>query len=104
MTNPVDLFRQGPMVPDSKSGIDAKKSVETARDFEAVFLTQFVDQMMKTTGKTAFGGEKQAEMWRSFMSEAVAQHLVEQGGLGLTGHVEHMINAYTQAPTKGRQP
>ncbi|NEK23827.1 hypothetical protein GV827_15625 [Sulfitobacter sp. JBTF-M27] len=104
MTNPVDLFRQAPLPLQEKGSLDAAKSVETARDFEAVFLTQFVDQMMKTTGDTAFGGEKQAEMWRSFMSEAVAKHLVEQGGLGLTGHVEKMINAYVQTPTKGQEP
>ena len=71
-------------------------ATRTAQEFEAVFLTQFVDQMMKTTGETAFGGKEHAEMWRSFMSEAVAKHLVEQGGLGLSGHVEKLISAYTQ--------
>ena len=50
---------------------------------------------MKTAGDTAFGGKDQAEMWRSFMSEAVAKHLVEQGGLGLAGSVEQMMNAYS---------
>jgi len=103
MTNTIDLLRQSPLPVQDKSGIETSKSADTARDFEAVFLTQFVDQMMKTTGDTAFGGEQQADMWRSFMSEAVAKHLVEQGGLGLTGHVEQMINAYSQSPTKGQE-
>lgn len=75
---------------------DATRAEETAKDFEAVFLSQFVDQMMKTTGNAAFGGEKQAEMWRSFMSDAVAKHLVEQGGLGLSGQVKQMLSAYSQ--------
>ena len=56
---------------------------------------EFVDEMMKTAGATAFGDEHQAEMWRSFMSEAVAKHLVEQGGVGLSGSVSQMIGAYT---------
>ncbi|SFE85975.1 Rod binding protein [Sulfitobacter brevis] len=88
-----------PPAPPAGQNIDAAKAHQTAKEFESVFLTQFVDEMMKTTGDTAFGGPDQAEMWRSFMSEAVANHLVEQGGLGLTGSVEKMLNAYTQ-PTK----
>lgn len=80
----------------AKTDHDARQAEQTAKDFEAVFLSQFVDQMMKTAGSTAFGGEKQAEMWRSFMSEAVAGHLVEQGGLGLSGQIKQMLSAYTQ--------
>ncbi len=86
----------------TKAAMKQAKSTQTAHEFEAVFLTQFVDQMMKTAGDTAFGGEDQAEMWRSFMSEAVAKHLVEQGGLGLAGSVEQMMNAYTR--NTGPQP
>lgn len=73
-----------------------QRADQAAKDFEAVFLTQFVDQMMKTTGSATFGSEKNAEMWRSFMSEAVAKQLVEQGGLGLTGQVRQMLSAYTE--------
>ena len=83
----------------TKGAMDQAQSAETANDFEAIFLTQFVDQIMKTAGDTAFGGEDQAEMWRSFMSEAVAKHLVEQGGLGLAGSVEQMMNAYARGTT-----
>ena len=79
---------QGTQPVTGKATADQAKAAETAKEFEAVFLTQFVDQMMKTAGDTAFGGKDQAEMWRSFMSEAVAKHLVEQGGLGLAGSVE----------------
>lgn len=70
------------------------KSTEASKEFEAIFLGQFVDEMMKTAGATAFGDEHQTEMWRSFMSEAVAKHLVEQGGFGLSGSVKQMIGAY----------
>lgn len=91
------LFSQGSEPLKVKAAVEQAKSTQTAHDFEAVFLTQFIDQMMKTAGDTAFGGEDQAEMWRSFMSEAVANHLVEQGGLGLAGSVEQMMKAYVQS-------
>lgn len=80
---------------------DSQRNEQVAKDFEAVFLTQFVDQMMKTTGSAAFGGDKNAQMWRSFMSEAVAKHLVEQGGLGLSGQVRQMLSAYTETQRDG---
>lgn len=100
MSNLTSLLAQGSQPTISKATIDQAKSTQTAKDFEAVFLTQFVDEMMKTTGETAFGGKDQAEMWRSFMSEAVAKHLVEQGGLGLAGSVEQMMAAYTSSTTQ----
>jgi len=91
-----NLLGLGALPAQTKTDMAALKATETAKDFEAVFLTQFVDQMMKTAGDTAFGGKDQAEMWRSFMSEAVAKHLVEQGGLGLAGSVRNMLGAYTR--------
>ena len=99
MSDLTDLLAQEAQPLRTKAAIVQAKSAQTADDFEAVFLTQFVDQMMKTAGDTAFGGQDQAEMWRSFMSEAVAKHLVEQGGLGLAGSVEQMMNAYARGTT-----
>ena len=73
--------------PNNKDEVLGKK-------FEAVFLTQFVDQMMKTVDPSAFGGDKQAEMWRSFMSEALAEQLAENGGFGFSANVTDAISAY----------
>ena len=73
------------------------RAAETGKEFEKVFLTQFVDEMIKTAGPAVFGGEDQADMWRSFMSEAVTSQLVEQGGLGFSGSVTQMLDAYGQA-------
>jgi Rod binding domain-containing protein len=70
------------------------KDEALGKKFEAVFLTQFVDQMMKTVDPSAFGGEKQAEMWRSFMSEALAEQLAENGGFGFSANVTDAISAY----------
>ena len=92
----------GPL-PPAEAAQDARAR-KTAQEFEAVFLTQFVDEMMKTAGSTAFGNEKQAEMWRSFMSDAVAEHLVAQGGLGLSAPVAKMIAAYAQSSEVAKEP
>lgn len=104
MTTLTDLLSSSNVLSGQLRAPQETQTAQTAEDFEAVFLTQFVDEMMKTSSSTAFGGEKQAEMWRSFMSEAVAKHLVEQGGLGLAGSVNQILEAYTTnttPPTEG---
>jgi Rod binding domain-containing protein len=70
----------------------SREEVQSAKDFETVFLQQFVDEMMKTVDKGT--GEKDGQMWRSFMSEAISKNLVDQGGLGLAQNVQQMMAAY----------
>lgn len=64
------------------------------RDFEAVFLSQFVDQMMKTVDYGPASGGQGAEMWRSFLSDALAERLADRGGLGLGDSIGRMLAAY----------
>ncbi len=82
----------------SAQGQNAQKSAQddAAEGFETIFLTQLVDQMMKTVDTSAFGGEKQAEIWRSFLSEAIAEKLTDQGGLGFGNSVKQAITSYEQ--------
>ncbi|MDC0739468.1 hypothetical protein N6L24_14360 [Cognatishimia sp. SS12] len=72
----------------------SEKELQSAKEFEAVFLSQFVDEMMKTVDMGAATGGKDAHMWRSFMSEALSESLVEQGGLGLAANIQQMMTAY----------
>ncbi|MDK3016717.1 rod-binding protein [Pseudodonghicola flavimaris] len=67
---------------------------ETAEAFEAVFISQFVDQMMKTVDYGPAAGGQGAEIWRSFLSEAMAEQLAERGGLGLSDNIGRMLAAY----------
>lgn len=71
-----------------------EKELESAKEFEAVFLSQFVDEMMKTVDVGVSTGGKDGEMWRSFMSDALSQGLVDRGGLGLAANIGQVISAY----------
>lgn len=73
-------------------GAVTSDEVEAAKEFEAVFLSQFVDEMLKTVDMGT--GENDAQMWRSFMSEALSKSLVDQGGLGMAANVQQMMAAY----------
>lgn len=70
----------------------SQEEVESAKEFEAVFLSQFVDEMLKAVDMGT--GKNDGQMWRSFMSEALAKNLVDQGGLGLATNVQQMMAAY----------
>jgi len=70
------------------------EEVRLAREFEAVFLSQFVDEMMKTVDYGPAAGGRGAEMWRSFLSRAMADKLAEDGGLGLSASIGQVLNAY----------
>jgi peptidoglycan hydrolase FlgJ len=87
--DPLARARQPTAAPEA-----TEQEKETARAFEAVFLSQFVGQMMETVDAEAMGGGKQAEMWRSFLSDAVAESIVDQGGLGIATSIEQMLAAY----------
>ena len=73
----------------------ATPAAEKAREFEAVFLTQMVDQMMGTVkiGGIGSGGHAE-EMWRGVLAQAVADEIAGQGRTGLAQGVETAISAY----------
>lgn len=75
-----------------QKGAVSADEVAAAKEFEAVFLSQFVDEMLKTVDMGT--GEQDGQMWRSFMSEALSKSLVDQGGLGMASNVEQMMAAY----------
>ena len=55
----------------------------TARDFEAMFLTQSFEQSFKTLPATAFGGGEAGETWRHFLARAIADQVADQGSTGI---------------------
>jgi len=75
-----------------KNGVLDQKEIESAKEFEAVFLSQFVDEMLKDVDMGT--GQNDGQMWRSFMSEALAQNMVDQGGLGVAANIQQMMAAY----------
>ncbi len=95
MSDIAALNALGPNAPQTApSGKLTEKELQSAKDFEAVFLSQFVDELMKTVDMAGTAGGKDSQMWRSFMSEALSKSLVERGGLGLAGNIEQMMAAY----------
>ncbi|WP_309605205.1 rod-binding protein [Phenylobacterium sp.] len=69
----------------------AKRSqiAETARKFEASFLSIMVQQMFEGVDTAApFGGGPGESMFKSFMSEAIAGKMTKAGGVGVAASVQ----------------
>ncbi|EAU45415.1 hypothetical protein [Salipiger bermudensis] len=66
------------------------------KEFEAMFLTQMVDEMLKQVEIGDFGGGQAEENWRFFLAEAFSREIVDQGGAGLSASLERALSAYSQ--------
>jgi flagellar protein FlgJ len=57
----------------------------TAQEFEASFLSIMLQEMFQEVDVSApFGGGQGEEMFKSFLSDAMAKQMVKAGGVGLT--------------------
>lgn len=65
-----------------------------AQEFEAMFLTQMVDEMLKQVDMGEFGGGPGAEQWRYFLAEAFGKEIAAQGGAGIAQGVASALRAY----------
>ena len=58
---------------------------KTAKDFEASFLNVMYQSMFKDVGAdNPYGGGQGEEMWKSFLTDAMAKQTVKRGGIGLS--------------------
>jgi Rod binding domain-containing protein len=53
------------------------------RDFEAVYLTNFVQSMLPDESEDVYGKGNAGEMWKSMMAEQLGTTIAESGGVGI---------------------
>ena len=56
---------------------------KTAEDFEAVFLSQMMEQMLGETTESSFGGGPGENAFKSMLNEEYAKVMAKAGGIGL---------------------
>ena len=60
----------------------------TSKEFEATFLSSMMQNMFSgLTTSAPFGGGPGEDMWKSFMSDAMAKQMSKAGGVGLASSV-----------------
>ncbi len=61
---------------------------KTAENFEASFLSVMLGEMFKGVGEGEFGGGQGAQMFQSFMTDAMSKQMAKAGGVGLASSVQ----------------
>ena len=72
---------------------------KTAKEFESVFISQFMGSMFQgisTDGPT--GGGQGEEMFRSLMIDQYSKSIEQRGGFGLAAAVQRQLLKHQEAP------
>ncbi|MBL8779403.1 MAG: rod-binding protein [Alphaproteobacteria bacterium] len=75
--------------------VERMKDVDaTARDFEAVFISQMFEQMFADVKTDGLGGGGSGErIFRSMMVQEIGRQMANQGGMGLADTVKRELIA-----------
>jgi flagellar protein FlgJ len=82
------LLAQANKAPD----IDMSRIDETAKDFEAMFLSEMLKPMFETVKvNETFGGGKGEEIFSGFLRDEYSKMLSIQGGIGIAALVKEQL-------------
>jgi len=85
LTVSADLLRPAGTAP---TAVNRDKIEETAKAFEATFISQMLKPMFEGLSTDGlFGGGQGEATWRSFMLDEMAKSTVKAGGIGLSNTV-----------------
>ncbi len=94
--SPPPQARTAPPTSIATTRSEAIDADRAAFEFEVVFLSQAVEEMMRHTSAGDFGGGHGEEAWRSFLARAFAEEIASHGGTGIARSVAAGIAAYGQ--------
>lgn len=80
--------------------LTAAQAEKTAKEFEAVFLSQAFKSMFENVSMGSFGSSHATETWKSFLGQEYAKTVAETGVTGISQSVASKISAYTAQENK----
>ena len=86
-----------PVAPSTGAQVAVHRGTDearVAREFEAMLLSQAVDQMLDTVEIGAMGGGFAEETWRSFLARAIAEEIAGTGATNISESVQSAIAGY----------
>lgn len=100
--NAMSLVRNAPLnKPQTGTSPEAMK--KAAKEFESVFVSQFLGSMfdgIQTDGM--FGGGQGEQMFRSMMLDQYGQKISDQGGFGVADAITRSLTQHQDAQTLAR--
>ncbi len=95
-------LKQSPGVADTKEEAKLKKA---CTDFEALLLNQMLEVMRKSVPKGGlFSGGHAEEVFQSMQDEKLAEHLAQNGGLGLADRLYAQLSRQAGASVIKERP
>jgi Rod binding domain-containing protein len=95
------LMAQQPQAAAPKVTADAAKADWAAKEYESIFISQFLGSMfsgIKTDGVT--GGGQGEEMFRSLMINEYGKAIQQRGGFGLAAHMKAELLKHQEGPAQ----
>ena len=92
------MTQQSSLAAAPRPTTDAAKAAAAAKEYEGVFISQFLGSMfsgIKTDGVT--GGGEGEEMFRSLMINEYGKSLEQRGGFGLAAKMQAELLKHQQA-------
>ncbi|MFI4976096.1 MAG: rod-binding protein [Caulobacterales bacterium] len=90
LSTPVGLLQSAAAPPTAAELAKRGDIADTAKSFEASFLSQMLQPMFEGVGTAPpFGGGEAEGMWKSFLADAIAKQVTKSGGIGVAGAVQH---------------
>lgn len=75
-------------------------SAKTMQQFEAQVISTFIEQMLPEASANNYGSGTAGGVWRSMLSEQIANQIAKAGGLGIREKVEAAIAARNNTGTE----
>ena len=99
--NMISLAQQKPLAPAPRATLDAARADKASKEYESVFISQFLGSMFSsipTDGIT--GGGAGEEMFRSMMIDQYAKSIENQGGFGIATQMKAELLKHQQVPSQ----
>lgn len=85
-----------------KTGVarEAQANADAFKRFEAVVLQTFVQTMLPKDAEQVYGKGLAGDMWKSMMSEKIADVMTDRGGIGIAARLlgDHYVDGKVTAP------
>jgi hypothetical protein len=95
---PVSGASQPPSAPVSRASHSPSKAYQ---GFEAMTLTTFIEAAMPEDDSAVFGSGTAGSVWKSMLSEQIANQMAKSGGIGIARQLADHAMAALKAPDKG---
>ena len=95
--NMISVAQQKPLAPVPSATSDTARADKSSKDYESVFISQFLGSMFSGVQTDSLtGGGQGEEMFRSLMVDQYAKGIEQQGGFGIAAQMKAELLKHQQ--------